>query len=74
MSKYTEDMTDYIVHKYIDDKGFIVGYKNIGILDTDSIPVSWLTSTGMQLVSNDVRPELFKLIRAYHKEKEQENE
>ena len=74
MGKYTEDTTNYVIRKYIDDKGWCVGHKQVGILENDFIPIEWLETKGMQLVSNDVRPEIFKLIKAYQKESEGKNE
>ena len=74
MSKFTEDMTDYIVHDVLNDKGYIVGKKIIGKLSDQYIPIDWLQTKGMQLVSNDDRPEIFKLIRAYQKESEADND
>ena len=34
----------------------------------ESIPISWLTSKGMAMISNDARTELFKLIRTWREE------
>ena len=37
----------------------------------EAIPISWLTSKGMAMISNESRTELFKLIRAWREDQEE---
>lgn len=64
--------------KLIDKERFVIPGKTRYTIETiedleviEAIPISWLTSKGMTMISNDARTELFKLIRAWSEEQEE---